>query len=115
MVFFSLPINGLDDFEAPVAPKRWNGFPVPMVSYAYAVEIAMAVGDDLPEPYEGLKPYDGLCWEIGKVCPLCASPLTLERGVINEPCLSPTLQIVRRSRPCRMWACYVCEHVEEVR
>ena len=59
---FGLPINGLDHFFAEVAPDRWNGFPVPMVLHIYAVQIAEAVGDDIPEPYEGLRPYDGLCW-----------------------------------------------------
>ncbi len=61
---FGLPINMLDDFEAERAEQDWNGFPVPLVAHDYAVQIAEAVGDPVPEPYEGLRPYDGLCWEI---------------------------------------------------
>lgn len=52
------------DFEAELAPERWNGFPVPLVAHDYAVQIAEAVGDPAPESYDGLRPYDGLQWEI---------------------------------------------------
>lgn len=62
--FFGLPINSLDNFEAERAAQDWNGFPVPLVAHDYAVQIAEAVGDPIPEPYEGLRPYDGLCWQV---------------------------------------------------
>jgi hypothetical protein len=63
---FGLPINGLDNFEAEIAPAHWNGFPVPLVAHDVAVQIAEAVGDDVPAPYEGERPYDGLCWRTNR-------------------------------------------------
>lgn len=77
---FGLPINMLDNFEAELAAERWNGFPVPLVPHDFAVQIAEAVGDTKPEPYEGLKPYDGLRWNL--LCPECGDVLT-ERTVID--------------------------------
>jgi hypothetical protein len=68
---FSLPINGLDSFEAELRPELWNGFPVPLVAHDYAIQIAEAVGEAAPEPYEGLRPYDGLAWQILTACPKC--------------------------------------------
>lgn len=62
---FGLPINGLDNFEAPRALENWNGFPVPLVAHDIAVQIAEMVGDPPPDPYEGLQPYGGLCWKVG--------------------------------------------------
>lgn len=61
---FGLLIDVLEVFEAPVAPDRWNGFPVPLVDWQIAVAIAAAVGDSRPTPYLGLRPYDGLQWQI---------------------------------------------------
>jgi hypothetical protein len=76
---FGLPINGLDNFEAEVANIRWNGFPVPLVPHIIAVQIAEAVGDPVGDPYEGLEPYNGLCWQL--LCPECGAELsrTVER------------------------------------
>ncbi len=82
---FGLPINMLDNFEAERAEQDWNGFPVPLVAHDYAVQIAEAVGDPLPDPYEGVRPYDGLCWEI--VCAECGMVHTAE-----HECESPYLR-----------------------
>ena len=109
---FGLPINGLDDFEAPLAAERWNGFPVPLVGHDVAVQIAEAVGDLAPAPYYGLKPYTGLCWQV--LCPACGGEMTLEEGAIEEPRLTRFMKIVRKVRPAVFWACGACEHCEEV-
>jgi hypothetical protein len=61
---FGLPFDRLESFEAPLAPCTWNGFPVPLVDYETAVQIAAAVGDARPPLYAGLQPYDGLQWQI---------------------------------------------------
>lgn len=62
---FSLPLGAaVLDFAAELAPDSWNGFPVPLVAHDFAVQIAEAVGDPIPAPYEGEQAYDGLCWEI---------------------------------------------------
>lgn len=114
---FGLPINGLDNFEAPLASEDWNGFPVPLVGYDYAKQIAEAVGDPIPAPYFGLRPYDGLCWQVAAICPQCGGDMELvpaSEGVINEPCLNARMEIVRLSRPASFLACTACEHCEEV-
>lgn len=71
---FGLPINGLDHFEAERADRDWNGFPVPLVSHDYAIQIAEAIGDPIPAWYEGDQPYDGVQWQIIETaCPWCGS------------------------------------------
>src|SRR3990167_10574536 len=128
VAFFGLPINMLDDFQAEVSPERWNGFPVPLVPYYYAAQIAEAVGDEPPAWYEGLKPYDGLAWQVvcpecgadawqpgtpcracgetpleTKACPGCGSSMTREVGLIDEPCCTPHFAIVRKTRLISFW------------
>lgn len=109
-----LPINGLDNFEATLAPGDWNGFPVPLVAHDYARQIAEAVGDPIPQPYEGVQPYDGLQWQV--LCPECGGVMEFEpNGVIDEPCFTRFMQIIRKARPASYWTCTACEHCEEVR
>lgn len=106
---FGLPINMLDNFEAALAPGR---HPVPLVSHAYAVQIAEAVGDPKPAAYRGVKPYEGPDWSV--ICPECGGVMTKEEGVIGEIVMSTGLRAIRKARPAVFLACWTCEHCEEV-
>lgn len=114
MARFGLPINGLDDFEAEVLPGRWNGHPVPLVPHDYATQIAEAVGDPKPEPYVGLRPYDGLCWQI--LCRECGGPMVLESGQIGDLCADQYGGTYRVWRLGKFWDCVRgCGWCEEAR
>jgi hypothetical protein len=45
------------------AGYSWNGWAVPLLTWSQSKEVSIAVGDEPPEPYEGVRPVDGLCWK----------------------------------------------------
>jgi hypothetical protein len=56
-------IEGLPQcWEAEDAGHTWNGWSVPLLNWAQCDEVFRAIGEVPPEPFEGMKPVDGLCW-----------------------------------------------------